>query len=123
MALISATNGTDESKGIGLVSTNYDALEVDTWICDTGASTHMCNTDEGMFDCVTCTNQYIKVGSGQKLEINKKGKKNCIAIQKDGKKKKIVLDERISSIGHYVPLHIHLRCMMGTGKLFHLPFV
>ena len=71
---------------------NYDVLEMDTWICDTGASTHMCNSDEGMFNCIKCMNQFIKVGSSQKLEINKKGKKRRVPIQKDGKKKKIILE-------------------------------
>ena len=51
----------NESKQMGLIGTNCDALEIDTWICDTGASTHNCNTNEGMFDCVTCTNQFFKV--------------------------------------------------------------
>ena len=91
-ALISSTDHENESIKPKIKKANYDVLEMDTWICDTGASTHMCNSDEGMFDCIKCTNQFIKVGSGQKLEINKKGKKRCVAIQKDGTKKKIILE-------------------------------
>ena len=91
-ALISTTDSKNQSNDTNIKASNYNVLEMDTWICDTGASTHMCNSNEGMFDCVKCTNQFIKVGSGQKLEINKKGKKRCVAIQKDGKKKKIILE-------------------------------
>ena len=47
----------------------YDSLERDTWIADSGASTHMCNSDEGMFDCSPTPNQYIKVGNGNRLPI------------------------------------------------------
>ena len=60
----------------------YDLLEDDTWIRDTGASTHMTNSNEGMFGCTPATNQYIKIGSGERLEIIKKGCKRCTIIQK-----------------------------------------
>ena len=92
MALIGTSDYKNEPNKSKMRESNYDVLEIETWICDTRASTHMCNTDEGMFDCVKCTNKFIKVGSDQKLEINKKGKKCCVAIQKDGKKKKIILE-------------------------------
>ena len=52
-------------------------LEKDIWIGDTGASTHMSNLDEGIFDCQETVNQYIKVSSGERLQIMKKGCKRC----------------------------------------------
>lgn len=69
----------------------YDVLEDDTWIGDTGASTHMTNSEDGMFGCVLVTNQYIKVGSGERLEIVKKGCKKCTIMQKDGRKIQVTL--------------------------------
>ena len=39
---------TDEIKSVGLTCINYNVLKLDTWICSTGTSTHMCNTDEWM---------------------------------------------------------------------------
>ena len=54
----------------------YDVLEDDTWMGDTGASTHMTNSDEGMFGCIPANNQYIKVRSGERLQIMKKGRKH-----------------------------------------------
>ena len=49
--------------------TKYDSFTKNTWIADSGASTHMCNSDEGMFQCHATPNQYIKVGNGNKLPI------------------------------------------------------
>ena len=76
----------------------YDVLEKDTWIGDTGTSTHMSNSDEGMFNCQETVNQYIKVGSGERLQIMKKGYKRCIIAQQNGAKLHVVLDNV-----YYVP--------------------
>ena len=69
----------------------FDTFEKDTWIADSGASTHMCNSDEGMYQCVATPNQFIKVGNGDKLAILKKGMKRCTIIQKNGSKINITL--------------------------------
>ena len=45
-----------KQKVLDLLAQIKTKLELDTWICNTGASTHMYNTDEGMFDCMTYTN-------------------------------------------------------------------
>ena len=47
----------------------YDILEDDTWIGDTISSICMTNSAEGMFGCIPADNQYIKVGTGERLEI------------------------------------------------------
>ena len=54
-----------------------------TWICDSGASTHMGNTDVGMED-VEEIDEPIKVGNGDKARAIKKGTLNLTAIQKTG---------------------------------------
>ena len=63
---------------------NFDMLEKDSWIENTGASTHTTNSDKGMFNCVTTTNQYIEVGSGEMLQIVKKECQRITVIQKSG---------------------------------------
>ncbi len=50
----------------------YDILEKDTWIDGTASSKHMSNLYEGMFNCHETDNQFIKVGSGEKVKILKK---------------------------------------------------
>ena len=96
-------NDADDEKDTALITMNmdaslfmktepkYDTFENDTWIADSGASTHMCNSDEGMFQCTTTPNQYIKVGNGDRLPILKKGMKRCVIIQKNGSKTKVIL--------------------------------
>ena len=70
----------------------YDILEKDTWISDTGTSTHMSNPDEGMINYQETVNQHIKVGSGEWLQIMKKVCKRCIIAQRNGAKLYVVLD-------------------------------
>ena len=73
------------------IGQKYDVLEDNTWIGDTGDSTHMTNSDEGMYGCMPANNQYIKAGSGGRLQIMKKGCKQCTIWQKDGRKTQVVL--------------------------------
>ena len=82
---------------IGLISGKKghfkcDILEKNTWIGDTDTSTHMGNSDEGMFNCQETVNQYIKVGSGERLQIMKKGCKRCIISQKNRVRLHVVRD-------------------------------
>ena len=53
------------------------------YIGDSGASCHMVNSDEGMFDC-TDIDEYITVGNGGKVRATKIGKKKLTLKQKDG---------------------------------------
>ncbi len=54
----------------------YYTLETrDTWIADSRASTHMCNSNKGMFNCLPTPNQYIKVGNSDQLHVLKKAKR------------------------------------------------
>ena len=51
----------------------------------------MTNSDEGMLGCTPANNQYIKVGSGERLQIMKKGCKQCTILQKNGRKPQVIL--------------------------------
>jgi hypothetical protein len=45
----------------------------DTWLADSGASCHMGNSDEGMFD-ITSIDEPITLGNGKSLRATKVGK-------------------------------------------------
>ena len=62
----------DTSLIIKNEESKYDTFTKNTWIVDSGASTHMCNSDDGMFQCCPTPNQYIKVGNGNRLPILKR---------------------------------------------------
>ena len=57
IALVSGVNGEDRMN-------KY------TWIGDTGASSHITNSHEGMFD-LSVSEGYVKVGDGQYINIKK----------------------------------------------------
>lgn len=61
-----------------------------TWIADSGASTHMTNTLDGMFDMVDA-NINISVGDGRKMTTTKIGKWKGVAIDQEGRKNNITL--------------------------------
>ena len=61
-----------------------------TWIADSGASTHMTNTMDGMFDVVDA-NINISVGDGRKMTTTKVGKWKGVAIDLEGRKTNITL--------------------------------
>ena len=85
MSLVAKGNSESIEDAVLLANLKYDTIEKDTWIADSGASTHMCMNDDGMFDITITNNQFINVGNGHKLPIVKKGKKKCSIHQKDGK--------------------------------------
>jgi hypothetical protein len=64
----------------------------DIWLGDTGASTHMTNNDDGMFDCKKI-NSTIRVGDGKSIKATKIGKKRVAVIQKDGTLHPLVLHD------------------------------
>ena len=90
----------------------YDTIEKDTWIADSGASTHMCMNDDGMFDITKTNNQFINVGNGHKLPIAKKGKKKCVIHQKDGKTMQVTLE----NVYHVPQLWYNLFSVMEVIK-------
>ena len=61
-----------------------------TFIADTGASTHMVNSDDGMFDCQeTC--EPVMMCNGKKMIATKTGKARMTALQVDGTTTDVVL--------------------------------
>jgi hypothetical protein len=101
------------AEGCVLLANNtYDIINNNTWIGDTGASSHMTNNDEGMFDTTIVQKQFINVGNGERLQVVKRGKKRCIIKQKSGKEIHIILDKV-----NYVPgLSYNLFSIVQTLK-------
>ena len=62
------------------------------WLADSGASTHMGNSDEGMFD-VKVIKSPVKIGNGKTVMALKWGKKRITIIQKDGSMIHSVLED------------------------------
>ncbi len=78
----------------------YDVFCEDTWIADSGATSHMTNNGDGMCDIVEY-NSSVKVGNGKNISITHKGKHDVL-IQKDGKQYFSILTnvKVIPELGH-----------------------
>ncbi len=63
-----------------------------TWVADSGASTHIGNVEEGMYD-VTNIDEPVKVSNGNRLRCVKKGTLPLTAIQEDGNTVDIILKD------------------------------
>ena len=68
----------------------YEQFDKSTFIADTGASTHMVNSDEGMFDCKDIE-EPIVLCNGKKMIARKIGKVRMTALQVDGSTADVVL--------------------------------
>ena len=60
-----------------------DKMDTSLWLRDTGASCHMTNSPEGMFNLVK-TSSGIMFGNGQRLKAEFIGDKKGTMIQKNG---------------------------------------
>jgi transposase InsO family protein len=65
-------------------------VHANTWLADSGASTHMGHCDQGMFD-VEFDSTPVKIGDGKYLKGTRVGKKRCTVVQKDGSTLDVVL--------------------------------
>ena len=65
-------------------------IHEEVWIADSGASSHMTNTLQGMYNQRRISSK-LKIGSGEYVEANIIGDVSGMAIQKDGTKKDITL--------------------------------
>ena len=74
---------------ISLASSNFSAH---TWVGDSGASGHYCNSLEGMFD-ITSIDEEIKVGNGKTMKATKIGKLKCKVVQEDGSSCEVTLTD------------------------------
>ena len=63
-----------------------DRFTNNTWIEDTGASYHVTNLADNMFEN-TDINKQVKVGNGKNMTATKNGKWRGIVDQKDGTEK------------------------------------
>ena len=79
--------GSNNSE-ITLVSrlSGEDRMNKYTWIGGTGASPHITNSLEGIFD-LSVSEGYVKVGDEQYINIKKIGKFRGIVTQKNGRSK------------------------------------
>ena len=73
-----------------LVANNSKSFNQNTWIADSGATTHMTNSLDGMFD-LEDAKVSISVGDGRKMVTLKVGKWRGTAINSEGQEQKIVL--------------------------------
>ena len=68
----------------------YEQFDKSTFIADTGASTHMVNSDDGMYDCKEIEEPII-LCNGKKMMATKIGKVRMTALQVDGSTADVVL--------------------------------
>jgi len=69
-----------------------DIIRPDTWLGDTGASCHMRNNDDGMYE-THLINEEITIGNGKSMRAIKVGKWRGTIVEKDGNKKNITLSK------------------------------
>ena len=80
-------NEIEKGKGLSELLVNFGAKEValseNTWIGDSGASCHMTNDDNGMFDCKQI-DEDIMIGNGKPMKATKVGLIRLETMQQDG---------------------------------------
>ena len=64
----------------------------DTWLADSGASTHMGNSDEGMYE-IEEIDSPVTIGDGKSLRATKVGKLRRTVVQADGKTMDVILPD------------------------------
>ena len=74
-----------------------------TWIADSGATTHMTNSLEGMYELMD-TNVSVSVGDGRKMRTVKTGKWRGTAVDSEGTRKQITL----SNVSYIPDLMVNL---------------
>ena len=67
-----------------------EPMDASLWLGDTGASSHMTNSSEGMVNQVKI-NTEIVFGNGQQLKAESIGDKRGLLVQKDGTRTPILL--------------------------------
>ena len=60
----------------------FDKITLNTWICDSAASSHMKFNTEGMTNLVE-VNEYVKVGNKQEMKVTYKGDFSGNILSKD----------------------------------------
>ena len=73
----------NEERALDMHDDTYKKMDHDVWIGDSGASSHMTNSLEGMID-LRNIKSYVTFGDSKRLEVTKIGTKQGIVIQKNG---------------------------------------
>ena len=81
---------TIDDEMILLADDNLKVFHENIWVADSGATTHMTNSLDGMFD-LKDADTTISVGDGRKMNTKKIGKWRGTAIDSEGNQKKITL--------------------------------
>jgi hypothetical protein len=92
-----SANYTASEINLSIVPRNYNQINEDTFIADSGATCHMKNTTKGMYYLKDYVSE-IKVGNGGKMTSKKIGKYRGIIMHKDGTSSTIELKDVL-----YVP--------------------
>ena len=79
-------------QDFGFIGQDYSPMNANIWIADSGASTHMTNSLDGLVETVKC-NSAVTVGDGKALICEKIGKKIGHIKTRNGKNMKVVLDK------------------------------
>jgi hypothetical protein len=86
----SANVSNETSEHVLTVTDVVDGSSGDIWIADSGATSHMTNSLEGMYDIVDMSTS-VTVGNGKQIKIEKSGKLKGVMQHKDGSRTEVVL--------------------------------
>ena len=87
--MMASEKETSDNK-VSFVAINKSTKKSDLWIGDTGASTHMKNTIDGLFD-LRKEETIIRIGNGEGLKSTTIGTLKAIVEQADGTKMDVIL--------------------------------
>ena len=93
-----------------------DEILKNTWIADSGASTHMGNSDVGMTN-VREVNSPVQIGNGKTLRATKIGDKHMTVLWKDGTMTDIVLKDYKYVPDLWVNLFAVTKCLRNGWKI------
>ena len=93
-----------------------DEILKNTWIADSGASTHMGNSDVGMTN-VREVNSPVQIGNGKTLRATKIGDKHMTVLSKDGTMTDIVLKDYKYVPDLWVNLFAVTKCLRNGWKI------
>ena len=91
-------------------------FDENTFLGDTGASTHMVGVDDGLYDCEDI-DEAVVIGDGKELKATKLGKLKRTVMQADGRTMDIVLEEVKLVPGLDMPLFGILKALHQGWKI------
>jgi hypothetical protein len=106
---------TIDNEMVLMTDSNHNTFHNFTWIADSGATTHMTNSLEGMYDLADAKVS-VSVGDGRKMRTVKTGKWRGIAVDSEGTRKPITLSN-VSYIPDLMVNLFSLTAVMDKGFL------